>query len=280
MNPKTSRRQVLACAALLLICAWGMVSFPLPTGAAPLTSSQIALRARLQAYYAWMNAPLTGDDRPYQALRDAIERALSSGRKPADVAKEYQTAATQRPADPVAKFGYYYAANRAQNVPNGISNVEAWRAEGDFDSALEKHILPHTYNYARLAFLEGVYGASDIHLISIGRRLMKRNPKDSAVEYALAKVLTYSDAPSDFAQAVALQQDLARRFPNSPSTYWLLGDVYYHTAYRSRLVADAERSIAAYQRVLDVAPPTPEVRNDVRLTVSFIRNLEARWKKG
>lgn len=279
MNPKTSRRRVLASMALFLISAWGLISLP-PTAAAPQTPSQIAVGASLKAHYAWMNAPWTEDDRPYQALRDTIERALSSGRKPADVVKQYQTAAAQRPADPLAKFGYYYAADRAENVPNGISNVEAWKADGDFESSLKKHLLPHTYNFVRLEFFRGVYGASDVHLIGVGRRLLKQDPKDTSVEYALATVLTYSDAPGDFAQAVALQQDLARRFPNSLKTAWLLGDIYYHTAYRTHSLADAERSVAAYQHALDVAPPTPEMRNAVRVTVLFIRNLEARWKAG
>ena len=276
MNRKAIRR-LLTCVALLLICAWELS--PLPASAGAPIPSQTAVRASLKTYYAWMNAPLTDDDRPYQALRNHIEQALSSGRKPAEVAKEYQNAAVREPADALAKFGYYYAASRAANVPNGISPSDAMKAGNDFESLIEKHSLPHTYNYARLAFLNGVYAASDIRLISMGRRLMKRDPQDSSVEYALAKVLTYSDAPLDFTQAVALQQDLARRFPNSPKTYWLLGDIYYHTAYRSHNQADVERTIAAYQHVLDVAPPTPEVRDAVRVTVLFIRNLEARWKK-
>ena len=280
MNPKTSRRRVLANVTLFLISAWGLISLPPPIGAAPATPSQIAVGASLKAHYAWMNAPWTEDDSPYQAVRDTIERVLSSGRKPADVVKQYQTGTTQRPSDPVAKFGYYYAADRAENVPNGISNLEAWKADGDFNSSVEKHLLPHTYNYARLAFLRNAREVGDIHVIGVGRRLLKQDPQDSSVEYALARVLTYSDTPSDFVQAVTLQKDLARRFPNSPKTAWLLGDIYYHTAYRSHSQADAERSVVAYQHALDVAPPTPEMRNAVRVTVLFIRQLEARWKSG
>ncbi len=267
--------KIMAAVSLL-----GLGSNLVPVSAAALTPFQdAAAKNRWTIYHAWINAPWTADDRPYQALRDTIEQALAGGRKPADVVNDYQKAAKQQPGNALARFGYYYALYQAAIMPN-FANQEEGQKVGDLYLSIIKSPPPHTYNYSRLAFLCQKYSLNDVNTINIGRRLLKQDPKDTSVEYALATVLAYSDAPADFAQAVALQKDLARRFPDSPKTAWLLGDIYYHTAYRSHSQADAERCIAAYQHVLDVAPPTPETRNNVRVTVLFIRNLETRWKKG
>lgn len=105
-----------------------------------------ASRARLKAHYAKLNAPWTGDDRPYQGIRDQIDGALATGRKPAAILAQYESAANAKPSDPQALFGWGYAAYKAATAPNGIDSFEAMQELSNVYLAVERVHFPQTYN--------------------------------------------------------------------------------------------------------------------------------------
>ena len=278
-------KRYLTAAVITIV---GSLNMP-PASAAPrlqaveqdqFTFSRTNVHERLKAYYAWMNAPWTDDDQPYQRLRSNIDRAMASGQNFAAVSAPYQKGATQNPPDFEAQFAYYYAVYKAVTTPGDDSEAEKNFKLDNFYSSITITPHPHTYNYVRLAFFSELQYLPDSLLIGVGRRLLKHDPKDADVEYALAKALNYGPNATDRAQAMAYQQDLAHRRPNDPRTYRLLADIYYRTAWLNHNQADAERAVAAYQRSLEVAPASHEEQGGIAASIQFIRQLEARWRTG
>ncbi len=245
---------------------------------APLSKSDLdQARASLARYYAWFNAPWTINDSAYQNIRNTIDHDLVRGQKPTVILQRDKEIAEQQPNNPQAIFAYGYGVYKAATLPNAINGDEAFQEEGKVYDAWEKVHAPHTYNYVRLMFLQQSLSAPTPELIPAGKRLLARNPDDYEVEYGLAVVANVSAKPSDRSQAVAYQQDLARRFPNDPRQYRLLAAIYRITAIRTKSEAEADKSIAAFQQYLALAPEyRPQIEDNIRL----MKALQAMWRSG
>ncbi len=234
----------------------------------------------IETFYSWLNAPWTDDDAPYRNLRHAIDMALANPSSPATIIQQYEDQFRKSPTDSKALFAFVYSAFKASELPNGIGKTQfLWKFDDLYTSiGTSKIHPPHTYNFARLGFLGSAF-YNDPALINIGRRLLNHSPNDDEVEYYLATALNFSKVPADRNQAVSYQQDLARRFPNSPRPYRLLGLIYYRTAWLNHSQADADKSIAAYQRAFELSPKTQADRSENDAIIKFIQNLQAQWKR-
>lgn len=238
-------------------------------------------KKRLLTYYAWLNAPWSDDDAPYSAIRQSIDQALATGQDAHAVYQRYKTQALQAPTDPKAVFGLTYAAYRAKTTPSSSSKTDVDDDLGNLYLLIanKKASLPHTYNYARLAFVSNAEGNADPKMKEIGLRLLQRDPNDHDVEYYVATVLNSSKDPIDRQRAVAYEEDLSRRTPHDPRLYRLLGMIHYNTAYLHHSQIEADQSIMAYQQYLGAAPPDRETEGQIRATIKFIQQVKERWKQ-
>ena len=226
---------------------------------------------------AWFNSPWTGNDQPYQNIRSDIDQALAEGQKPAAVLQKYRDVAQKQPNSPQAIFGYGYAVYKAETLPNGLSEAETFQDSCKVSLMWMKVHGPHTYDYARLMFLHESLSSPTPDLIAVGKRLLARNPIDYEAEYGLATMASVSLNPTEHAQALVYQQDLARRFPNDPRQYRLLAEIYRADAARPHSEAEAAKSIAAYQQYLVSAPQfQAKTENDIRL----MKELQTMWRNG
>ena len=196
------------------------------------------------------------------------------------IVQQYEDQFRKSPADPKALFTFAYSSLKAAEVPNGIGWAQSrLKLDNLYILVAASRIRPpHTYNFARLGFLV-VADLNDPTRISIGERLLKQAPNDDQVEDYLARALTFSKVPTNRSLAVSYQQDLARRFPDSPRSYRLLGLICYRTAWLNHSQADADKSIAAYRRVLELSPRDQTTRSETEVIIRFIQRLQAQWKQ-
>lgn len=278
----THKRQRLLMA---YIAALGCMMLPQQTSAQKnsLPSWMVAqAKQRLATYYAWLNAPWSDDDTPYQKIRDNIDRDLTAGQDAEAVYQRYKTQAVKAPTEPKAVFGLTYAAYRAEMTPSNSDKTQIIDDVGYISLLIEykKASLPHTYNYARLAFVSYASAFADPKMIDVGKRLFQRDSNDHDVEYYLSAVLNSSNDPADRQQAMAYEQDLARRTPNDPRLYRLLGMIHYNTAWVHHSQTELDACIEAYQRYLQLAPSDKETRSIIPARIKFAQNLKVQWSKG
>jgi tetratricopeptide (TPR) repeat protein len=281
--PQKSLRSIQATktAVLFLIALVTIICHtPSASSAAPQESTRSFVAKRVRNFNAWLNAPWTDSDVIYRDLRSMIDIDLTKSSNPAIIVQRYEDQFRRNSTDPKALFAFVYCAFKASEIPNGISKMQFESKFDDLYTSISnaKIQAPQTYNYARLVFL-GSAPYNDPTLINIGKRLLKQSPNDDEVEYALATVLTFSKVPADRNLAINYQQDLAKRFPNDSRTYRLLGIINYRTAWLNHSQMDADKSIAAYQRALDLSPQSGTTRSEYKTIIKFIRNLQAQWKQ-
>lgn len=238
---------------------------PNVTIAAPPTPTQVAqARAYLHTYYAWINAPWSEDDQPYQRIREAIDQAVTSEKKPADILKQYQAIFSKSPSDYQAQFGYYYAAYKYASAPNIYDNHIGLEVLGNLSTTIIRKPHPHTYNYARLVFLCDQYNYVDPNLKAVGIRLVRRDPSDYDVKFYTVSTLAASSVPSDRVLAITYAQDLIQRYPKKASSYSLLASVHYQSWLRKKDPHEASEAIAGYQQYLRLAPPESPFRKQIQ----------------
>jgi len=264
----------------LIVLPTIMYSVSCPSAAAPLGAAAKNPNERMETYESWLNAPWTDNDAAYRDLRRAIDSSLVNSSHPAAIVQQYEDQFRRSPTDPKALFAFGYSSLKAADVPNGIGWTQSRLKLGGLylPIAASRIRPPHTYNFARLGFLV----VADIHslpLINIGKRLLKHSPNDDEVEYYLATALTFSKVSTERNLAMSYQHDLARRFPDSPRSYRLLGLIYYRTAWLNHSQTDADKSIAAYRRVLELSPKDQTTRSETEVIIKFIQNLQAQWKQ-
>lgn len=252
----------------------------LPSPASP-ASDRAEAQAQLNAYYSWLNAPWTDDDAPYAAIRISVDKAVAKAAKPSEIVQDYKRKFINSPANAKLLFAYCYFAFKSSETPNGISKSQFQSEYDNFYTANSDRrlSLPHAYNYIRLAFLgDSHYNSNSPFLTPLGKRLVKHSPEDADVQYALAKLLTYSDSSADRSLGAKYQQELAQRFPADPRTYYLLGSIHYRRAWLTHSQAEADLSIAAYQRSYKLSPQDKATQREGEITIKFVEDLKAKWK--
>ena len=226
--------------------------------AAPPTPDQVAqARNYMQTYYAWLNAPWTDDDRPYQHMRQVIEQAISHHANPFDLLKQRQKDLDKVPSDPKAQFAYYYTAYQAATWPKRPDNTEfsiGVQILGNLFIAILRTPHPHTYNYVRLEFLCGQYNFIDPNRKAVGLRLVHRDPSDYDVKYYTIASLIPSPLLSDHTIALKYANTMVTEYPKKPSSHSLAGYLHYQSWLQTKNKQDAAVALSQYQQYLQLEP--------------------------
>lgn len=266
MISNTRERGVFAAIMAASLCAaLGLWAWATPT-ARPTRPYVAQARAQIHAYDSWCNAPWTGDDRPYQILRTDIEREATDGQKAVALMRKYELELAKEPHDFQAQFAYYYAAYWAVVLPDGLTPREENFRLGNLYLSIARVPHPHTYNYARLAFLCQAHDFPDPDMKDLGLRLVHQDPSDYQVIYntisvlLAASVLLAGDKSSNEAEALTLAESLVNRYPEKPSVYAQLAGVYRQMWFTSKSPAEAKEAIAGYRKYLSLAPANAPFR--------------------
>ena len=196
----------------------------------------------------WATVPWDGNEKPYQQMRATIDNAITGGRKPQDLVFLYENPARQNLNDPKAQFKRAYAAYLAAKQTD---DAEGERILGEPRTSLILAPFPKTYEYARLIFLtEDYLGMPNSRLQEVSKRLLKRDPSDTAVKYAAARNLIFSTNPADRNLAYRCAHELLVAKPDWASPHGLQGYIYYRRWQTSKSKDDANKSIAEYQQYL------------------------------
>lgn len=262
---------------MVQVAAWmgmALMLLQLATSAAPPTPDQVVQSRRdLHTYYTWLNAPWTGNDQPYQRLRSDIDQAISQGVNPFDLLKQRQKELDKTPGNFQTQFAYYCTAYQAVTWPKRAD-------DRGFDVLLLGNLFiailraphPHTYNYARLAFLCGQYNFNAPNRKAIGLRLVQRDPNDYDAKYYTASILVSSPLPSDHALALNYADNLVTNYPRLPSPHGLAAYVHYQSWLRTKNKQDATEAISQYQQYLRLVPAKASYRKQAQ---KFIEQMQA-----
>ncbi len=220
----------------------------------------------------WATAPWTGDDKPYQKLRQDIYKQLVAAKDVQPVLDRYKTEAKAKPNDPLAQFAWGYAALRTpalaghENVVIDVSSLPDELAVAPF---------PRTYDYARLRFLAQAQVRPNGQLEDLGRRLLKHDPYDPAVIYQQINVLEQIPARPQNVEALQLANKLVEAYPSQLAYLRKLGNVHQESYMDFGFhKADAEAAIAVYQKYLQLAPPNDPSRVGIKRTIKVMRGYE------
>ncbi len=217
----------------------------------------------------WASSYWTGDDKPYQKLREDIYNRLVAAKDAQSLLDQYDAEAKAKPKDPLAQFAWGYAALRTpalaghESVTVDVSGLPDTLAAAPF---------PRTYNYARLRFLAQAQVRPNAQLEDLGRRLLKRDPTDPAVMYQQISVLEQTPARPQNTEALRLAKRLVEAYPSQTAYLQKLGNVYeegymdfgFHKA-------DADAAISVYQKYLQLAPPDDPARAGIERTIAVMR---------
>ena len=109
-------------------------------------------------------------------------------------------------------------------------------------------------------------------LIDIGLRLMRRDPNDYPVKFFLVADMAASRSTADENQALMLAQSLIQQYPDKPSVYTALGGVYFDMWFFRKSRDTADKSIAAYQKFLQVTPQNDNSRQEVEMRITELQS--------
>jgi hypothetical protein len=145
-----------------------------------------------------------------------------------------------------------------------------------------------SYEFARLNLLLGdIMGSTSWYgwgTVSDIKMLLKRAPHDPQIQDILARELAESADPADQQAAIHYAQELASAQPASFRSYETLGTVYRKFAHVPDSSDDepqengkirkeyAAKSLAAYKKCLELAPPNYAPRLDIRCEIALIQN--------
>lgn len=231
----------------------------------------------VKPYSGWASDPWTGDDAPYERIEREVDEALKNGGTVGNLLEQYSLQAQQKPTDPQAQFRWSYLARE-------VILAQPHRSDWELDSQevisvlLARAVSPKTYSYDRLRFLEA---RQDPNVTELGERLLKRDPNDVSVKYAL--ISDYSALFSKKSQkshtvdpklkqrAVALAQQLIHVDLSNPDYHVALAGVYVSSFEDHKNANDAAAAIAAYQDYFKLVPPDDFERKRRQIIVNELQ---------
>ena len=224
----------------------------------------IPLKRQATATASWMTEKWTGDDAPYIAARENIERDFSRGGITVAYLRDLEQASTKNERAPLPLFRWACARYKSQSLHPALPPMPM-PAEGNFNEVPS----PHTYEYARVRFLSetSIHGRRE--LMAVGRRLLAHNPNDFDVEYGLTDCFGESMSAEEKQAALVYADHLIQKYPNKPSVYTVKGGVYFSYWVDHRDKQDAREAIRWYQQYLRLAPANYEWRKQAESTISL-----------
>lgn len=226
---------------------------------------------------AWRNAPWTADDTPFNSIRVDIDRSTAAG---VDPTKTFQSwwERYQKGRTAVTIFGMSYAAYALLRAATGPKNVDAYNAMGWMYYNVERHIIPATYNFARLAFLSsGVEGGAPSY-IPLGERLLNKNPYDYEVTLYQARNLAIRNHAGDADRAAQFEKEIAERNPSDPELIRVLADVAWDKACDRHSRSLANEAFGYSDQYIRRLPPNSYRRDEAEQTLQHLKALVEKWQ--
>ena len=218
--------------------------------------------------WVWTTEEWTGDEKPYQRIRLYIDKFIAQGQKPDNLARKYKVLAQKDTSDPQAQFRWGYAAFRAA----AKSATPELHLQG-VENAFEWTNSPRTAEFARVWFLVIARNSPYHRLSSVGERLVRRFPKEDELKFYVIKVLDPGLVASERPKSLKLARELVQSQPKRPSAYSVLGETYFKIWTKSKNPADANKAIAAYRKVIQIAPPNHPSCKEAQGWIKFIQRL-------
>ena len=220
--------------------------------------------------HKWANLPWTGNNAPYQQVRQEMESADAAGRDMETLRVKYGLLAQQNPKDALAQFRWAYASALSIKPTTG-----GGKAQGNMfgvAEALARVPSPQTYDYLREQFLIEAWHDRPTGLERLGERLLQRSPHDYPVQCAYVRVLHWSLMPEKRQKALTLAQALIKEYPQKLNPYTLLAGVYTQMYWQTHNKDDAQKALAASQEYLRRAPANFANRQNVILVMKMIKD--------
>lgn len=226
--------------------------------------------------YNWAQEQWSGNNRPYQTIRAAIDKAIAGRQKPYALAQKYEAAVQQKPLDPKALFRWAYATYQGyhanKKAREGLATLEDTRKLERVIQALARPRSSQPYDYMRLRFLMSADYFPHRAFIGLGRRLLRYNRTDTEVEHRQFRVLFRGPTDAqDRRDILAIAQDLRKRYPKEPDYYATLGAAYREIWRATKSPAHANMAIAAYRKYIQLAPPKARFRRIAQLNIDNIQ---------
>ena len=230
-----------------------------------------------ERYQKWMNARWTQDDGPYKSIRDTLDHELVVSSNLPRILATQQLNLSKHPRDPRRVFAYYYALYHYDRKSTNIeSGSKPNPIEGIYDIIASQSLqLPHTYNFARLAFLcQGQSAAqfgSSLGTNPLGWRLLSREPRDIDVLTEFIAILTYNYSPVSRNTAMQLAKRIVRIEPTNGDGYGMLGCVYAGNYVANRDALDRDKAIENYSKCLQMEPNNQSAQVRIGKAIKILR---------
>jgi hypothetical protein len=169
------------------------------------------------------NERWTAYERPFQTLRNSIEKVAGKQQKSPVVWSLYQghkEEARNNPNDVLTLFAWACAADRAAARRDLRSRVPL----SEIAAALERVPSPHSREYARIRYILESRMFVRRELKPLGERLLRADPNDYKVMHLLIEV-PRPGMPQDKQRALKYAHTMIRNQPGDPGSYAMLGSV-------------------------------------------------------
>lgn len=226
-------------------------------------------------YFDWTTEPWTGTDVAFVKIRQQINAMVTAKKLTDSFLASARAAAMKNPQDAKLQFRWGYAVYQSPRANLRLDNESAMVRE--VNQMLRRPKSPQSYQYARLRFLLGMWRQTDIRLIDVGRRLLRRNPNDLDVKGNLVSLLAVG-TESEKQEALQAAQELVKTHP-SASSYYSLGFVYQIRWNTSHNPVDVDKSIAAWRKLLQLTSTKGPYRSDVEEVIRVLEKDKSEWAK-
>ena len=189
--------------------------------------------------------------------------------------------AVEKPYEATAQYAWCYLAYKAVKAvkyPDG-RDLKFVRLEQRLGNSIQGMIFgtqPHSYAYSRMLFLARSYPLGDSQFITIGHRLIARDPEDDEVRRAVLRIDTDSFYPPRTQEALDYAHYLYRKSPESAGYYFLLGNIYYGEFLTHKQKDAADKAIANWHKSFQIEAPNKPILETVQGNVKWIRKVESK----
>lgn len=209
----------------------------------------------------WTKEQWSDSDQSFKILRLQIEKSLA--RKPRNQWLPWITRLRADSNKSPQQVGLFFKWAYATFLYTAETGKRDFKSAAEIQKRFSMDALPKSYEMARLRFLTEARLFASPNLLPLSERLLKRDPKDYDVGYLSINMFNVRDSPQR-ARAIQLARQLVKIAPNRGSAQASVGWVYFRIWLDTRNPKDAQTSIAAYQRYLQLAPSNDPFRDKVQ----------------